>query len=285
MLLADLALGLLFAAAPATGSLSDTGLLAEAEAAYREGMRLQGESLKARQSFARAAACYERLRARGANNAALYTNLAQSYLLAGDLPQALLAYQRGLRLAPNDAHLQDLLEQGRNQVVYAVPGAFGRPPVDNWPPWLPRLSVRFRVVLTALLYTLACVCVTRWWMTRQGRGLWLASMSLSSATFLGIGLAYEAADRRWEHAHPLVILKEDKVFLHKGDGGSYPVYDATNKKWLDAAGAIPPAATPLNRGVEARLRFDKGPWVQIELASGEIGWVRRQEVLVDESAG
>jgi hypothetical protein len=45
--------------------------------------------------------------------------------------------------------------------------------------------------------------------------------------------------------------------------------------------SIPPPATPLFSGVEARLRFEKGDWLQIELASGEIGWIRCKDALID----
>jgi hypothetical protein len=38
-----------------------------------------------------------------------------------------------------------------------------------------------------------------------------------------------------------------------------------------------------NRGVEARLLFARGDWLQIELAGGEVGWVPRRLVLVDET--
>ena len=47
------------------------------------------------------------------------------------------------------------------------------------------------------------------------------------------------------------------ALLRAGNGLSYP----------------PRYETPLNRGVEARLLFARGAWLQIELSGGEIGWV------------
>ena len=40
--------------------------------------------------------------------------------------------------------------------------------------------------------------------------------------------------------------------------------------------------TPLHAGVEGRRLFVRGDWVQIELAGGEVGWLPREHVLVDE---
>jgi hypothetical protein len=37
----------------------------------------------------------------------------------------------------------------------------------------------------------------------------------------------------------------------------------------------------VNRGVEARLLFEREGWAQIELAAGEVGWVPREYLLVD----
>jgi hypothetical protein len=57
------------------------------------------------------------------------------------------------------------------------------------------------------------------------------------------------------------------VLLRRGNGVVFP----------------PRYDTPVNRGVEGRLRFERGGWVQIELSGGEIGWVPRTAVLVDAS--
>ena len=35
-------------------------------------------------------------------------------------------------------------------------------------------------------------------------------------------------------------------------------------------------------GLEGRRLYERGDWLQIQLVSGEIGWVRRDQVLVDE---
>jgi hypothetical protein len=59
---------------------------------------------------------------------------------------------------------------------------------------------------------------------------------------------------------PLVVVAEDGVLLRRGDGLAYP----------------PRYDTPLPRGAEARLRRERGTWLQIELSGGEIGWVPRE---------
>jgi hypothetical protein len=65
------------------------------------------------------------------------------------------------------------------------------------------------------------------------------------------------------------VISDDGVLLRAGNGLSYPAR----------------SETPLNRGVEARLLYVRGDWLQIELGSGELGWVPREYALVDEPDG
>ena len=64
-----------------------------------------------------------------------------------------------------------------------------------------------------------------------------------------------------------MVIARDGVLLRRGNGEVFPTrYE-----------------TPVNRGVEGRLRFERGGWVQIELSGGEIGWVPGDSVSIDRS--
>jgi hypothetical protein len=232
---------------------------------FREGLRLQEQSPKeAREAFREAARRYGELRLRGSHSPALCRNEGNAWLLSGDVARAIVSYRRGLLLAPNDAALRANLAYAREQVAHAAPGGFGRPPIDNRPPWLPRIGPLWLLALTLGLYSAACVLFTRWRMTRRGGMLVVAGVLLAAAVLPGTALALEEWQRREEKAHPLVVIAEDGVLLYKGNGTAYPHYEA-----------------PLSAGVEARLRFERGDWLQIELAGGEVGWVPQKYALVD----
>jgi hypothetical protein len=254
---------LLPAAAP-----PDAEVLRQAESAFQDGVRRRERPTEARQAFARAAEGYEELRRRGAANASLFRDEGDAYLLAGDLPRAILAYRRGLRLAPNDAVLRGNLEHARAQVSRPPPGDLGRPPAELWPPWVPRVPSGVLLVLSLLLYGLGCLSLTRWWMVRQPRLVRLGIFSLVGALFLGGLLAARGLSQREEACHPLVVLADDGVLLRRGNGLSYP----------------PRYETPLNRGVEARLVCARGDWLKVVLAGGETGWVPRRYALLDAEA-
>jgi hypothetical protein len=245
--------------------LSPVELKERGEAAFADGKQHRDDPDAGRPYFRSAAACFEELRHRGARNATLYRNLGHSYLLAGDLPHAILSYQRGLRFAPGDADLNAGLNVARERVIYPSGSRLGRAGPAGQGSLLARVRGDWLVAGALLLYVCACICGTRWLMTRRGGLLAGALVSLPGA---GLLTALAATEARGHAAGPLVVIAEDGVLIRKGDSLSYPArYE-----------------TPINRGVEGRLLSERGNWLQIELSGGEAGWVMREYVLVNEDS-
>jgi tetratricopeptide (TPR) repeat protein len=256
---------MLAALPPVSESPSAPDLFHQAEAAFQEAVQRRDNPPEARRLFRESAEHYEQLRRQGVCSAALYLNQGNAYLLAGDLPHAILAYRRGLQLDPNDRGLQYALAHARDQVIYPPSSALGRPAVEHWPPWLPRPTAGPLLALLAVLYGLGCLGLTRWWMTRNGKLLWLGGIVLTGALLPVGGLALLAYQDGQARRQPVVVIARDNVHLHRGNGSNYPLSQAD----------------PLNRGVEARQLHVRGDWLQVELAGGEVGWLPRSAVLVD----
>jgi hypothetical protein len=249
-------------------SISDVDLLARAEAEFQQGIELRGRSAEATRHFRSATDCYVELRERGHMVAPLCRNAGNAAWLAGDLPLAILSYRQALRLAPRDHEAETNLAFAREQVAYAQNGAFARPAADQRP-YAHLVSPLAFLLLGLAFWSLASWATTRWFMTRDPKHRMLAGLALLGAVVALVTLFVDRRHSLDEAAHPLVVIAEDGLLLRKGNGLSYP----------------PRVATGLNRGVEARLVYDKGDWLQIELSSGEVGWVARKAVLVDEIAG
>jgi hypothetical protein len=240
-------------------------LVKQAESAFAEGVRLRDDAARARPYFRRAAECFEDLRQRGVANAVLYRNLGNAWLLAGDLPQAILSYRRGLRLTPGDRDLRAALAEARALVVYPAGSSLGQPRPAGRPPWLPYPSPRWLFFAAVACYALACAVLTRWLMLRNRKHLTIGINLVIAAALLTIGTGVLGHWQGQESARPLVVIADDGLLLRKGDNLQFP----------------PRYPAPVNKGVEARLLFTRGDWVQIELAGGEVGWVPRQFVLID----
>jgi hypothetical protein len=201
---------------------------------------------------------------RGYNEIVLYRNEGNAWLLAADLPKAILAYRHGLALESADWHLQDCLEFARSRVVYHQPENLGRPPVASaW--WLIMHAVYFPglVGLTLSAAALGSFALMSWWGFGGRRMVYIVTTLFGFAAVFGGGTACRAWEYRQAQATPAVVVTHDGVMLRSGNGSSYPVK-------FDAA---------LNRGVEAQLLFTRGDWLQIELMTGEAGWVPRQAVV------
>src|ERR1700680_1724659 len=101
------------AADVAPAGMSNFEIAQHAEEEFRLGAEQRGDRDRAVPHFRSAAAFFDELRRRGANNPELYRNLGNACLLADDLPRAVLSYRRGLRLAPADADLLAGLDEAR----------------------------------------------------------------------------------------------------------------------------------------------------------------------------
>ena len=246
-------------------SLDDDELARRAEEGFARGLARREQGEKSRGLFREAARDFEELRRRGARNALLERNLGNACLLAGDLPRAILAYRRGLRLAPGDRTLQRNLALARRRVVFLEGSALGRPPEGLRPAWLPS-APRALFALAVLAHACLCACLTRWYMVR--RGPWL--VAALAALVVALGTTLMLIGSFWlEPARRVVVIASNGVLLRKGNGKSFP----------------PRFDTALNAGVEASLLYRQEGWLQIELSGGEVGWVPASEVVVEEEEG
>jgi hypothetical protein len=245
--------------------MADSDLLEQAEAAFQEGVGSRASPGEARPLFRRAAGFYEALQQRGYDNTDLDRNLGNAYLLSGDLPRAILAYRHGLRLAPADRELGQNLDYARNQVAYPTADRLGHPAPATWArlaAWLGTPSL----IAASLCYLAGCLAFARWLARRPQSVPWAAIALVVVAALAGAFWFWEVRPQE-AAARPLAVIARDGVQLRVGNGRSYPArYE-----------------TPLNRGVEARVLFERGDWLQLELSGGEIGWVPRADVVVDSS--
>jgi hypothetical protein len=273
-LVAPVLIGLMLTLAAEPAQRTPDDFRAEAEATFAHAVQqATNQPNEARFCFGCAAAQFDKLQRSGIASPALSRNLGNAWLLARDpndpadrsLPQAILAYRQGLRLDPANQDLHRNLEFARQQVNYPAPGTFGLPAIDHRPPWLPRWP-GVLLGLAATAYAISVLGLARWWMVRRSHWLTVAGCSFAFALLFAAGLAVETWQIREETQHPVVVIAQDGVQLLIGNGSRYP----------------PRYETPVNRGVEARLRYDRGNWLQIELGTGEIGWVPRHAVLLDQ---
>ncbi len=194
---------------------------------------------------------------------AFFLNWGNAAFLGNQLPEAILAYRRGLRLDPNDQRLGDNLEYARAQVQYSF-GDTGAP--EALPSWLRRLPP-YPILLAALLcYGVALWQWTAWFMHRQRTNGMRGSFFLLCGLLLAAILWHQHDRASFEERFPMVVVVEDRTPFLKGNGPSY---------------ARHPDLPVLARGMEARLLHERGNWLQIQFSTGEMGWIPKASALVD----
>jgi hypothetical protein len=239
--------------------------ITDADLLFRRGVQQLAQPTTAgaaAREFAEAATRYQRAGAYGSPT--LQRAAGNANFLASDLPHAIAAYRRGLRLDPGDAKLQTALAYTRGQVQYPPApdlAALMHPERDYWPGWL---SLRRLGVYAFVLYFAACLAATRWRMTRRRRWLTAGALALALAAVPAVGSVVLWQRERYDQAAPVVVVARDCP-LRVGNGPDYPPR-------LDA---------PLPRGAEARVLFGRGGWLQVELVSGVVGWLPRDAVVGD----
>lgn len=249
-------LTLLLSAAPAFAA-SPEEALTEAERAFAEGVELRNDSDRAKVAFARAAASYDDLWARGHHTPELALTRSRAHRLAGNLPHGMAALHDGLAVARFSRPLQVELADARARVLFPIEGelnAQGRPrqartvstrmsPADAW-------------VAAGLLWLLVCAGAARFAMTRNAFWLVFAALWMIALVSLGALWLQDSRQRERDESLPLLVVTDD-VQLRKGNADEYPA-------------RIEPA---LPKGAEVRELSRRGGWVQVQLPGGMIGWI------------
>jgi len=225
------------------------------DAAFHRGVRERANAAEARPAFAEAAKGYrEYWHHKHQRGIALAWGRA-SYL-AGDLPSAIAAFRSGLHYYPADAELLAGLRFCRAEATSL--GAASVPPEGLRQRFTPGQRLAFAVLaMTFFAFGLLCQFTVRW----RSSVAWM---------FIGILGLVTTAVLEWQCqreiavdlAQPPCVVRFDTP-LRTGNGESYA--------------PLLPALLP--RGTEARELARRGGWVQVQLESGEIGWLP-EEMLV-----
>lgn len=153
--------------------------------------------------FPQAIARYEEVMASHGFSVSVLFNLGNSYAQTGQVGRAVLNYERGLRLAPDDADLQ-----GNLQLLRREKGLFAEPP-QGWQPFLLLSLDRWALLALTALLLLAV------WRLAALKLPWARKYHLSiSLLFVTVLLlATTATAVRYRSFNPSVVLADDARLL------------------------------------------------------------------------
>lgn len=207
--------------------------------------------------FRRAEQGFSALIDEGLATPALYTNLGNAALQAGDLGQAVLAYQRALRLDPSATTARQNLAHLRSQLPDWVPRPSGSEGVESLLVYR-RIPSSLRSLLAAGCFALAAFCVVV--SQRRTEGPWRGLAIVIGLAWLGL-LASVVLDGSGDEGEAAVLTA-----------------DETPARSSDAAMAPLAFPDPLPQGVEVERLEVRGDFARIRLANGRDVWVRSSSV-------
>lgn len=219
-------------------------------------IRQQADSAYLRKEFAQAAELYNQILASGSTSAEVLYNLGNSYFRLGDIPLAILNYERALRLAPSDDDIIMNLRLANLQVkdkIEVLPEVL---PVRIWNYLMDLLSMDqwawasvfalILVVCGALIYFISPT--PTWKMTGFFSGL----------TFVLILTVCVAG--AW-HQHK-ILLNDDRAVITAPTLNAHAAPDATSGLLF-----------VVHEGTVVQVTQEMGGWFRIKLKDGNVGWV------------
>ncbi|MFO0874818.1 MAG: tetratricopeptide repeat protein [Phycisphaerales bacterium] len=188
---------------------------------------------------------------------ALWYNLGNARLQAGDLGEAIAAYLEAQRLVPSDPRLAANLSAARARCQDRLPADRGR---GSWSSAMaarnaisPATRLWAAIAAQALFWTLLAV--------RRVRLVPLAAIIAAGVATLLLG-ATVAVDMMVSRDRTQAVLVVDDAILRKGNGEGFD----------------PAITARLGSGVELRVLEERPGWLRVRLPEGSEGWLRSEQV-------
>jgi len=189
------------------------------------------------------------------HNAKLYYNLANAYLLKGDIGQAILNYRRAEGLDGGDANIQKNLAFARSRRIDQVPVKTEQQVMRTLLFWHYDLATKTRLLGTHL--AMAAVCLSLTVMVWRGR----SSPAILAAVIAAILVVCLAGSVSVEVLHKAGkaygVITAGKVVARQGDGPNYPES----------------FTAPLHAGTEFELIERRPGWLHIRLTDDRDTWI------------
>ena len=194
---------------------------------------------------------------------ALYYNLGNAYYRLGKIGKAILNYERGLKLAPDNEDLLYNLKVVKARTVdriREVPKLFI---VEWWEILITALSTTTWQIIVLLFYLIFIVSVTLYFVTKSGSvqrmTIYTALTGLIAAIFFSIILF---ANVHRETSSNFAIIVSPTVSAKQSPN------ETSNDRFV------------IHEGLKVDVREDFGQWYKIKLSDGKVGWVPKNSLEV-----
>lgn len=201
---------------------------------------------------------WQSITARGETSGELEFNLGNAFFRRGDVPRAILHYERARKLLPNDKDIQQNLVLSNRGTIDQIPPALRLGVWNYFDKFRDAASPQSLVSLMLILNLLLVVAFGLKLFGKLGYQAIFKQIAVASA----IGLCATAFWYGWRSA--AVAEEHAIVIAEKSDVYSSPAETSTQ-------------LFSLHEGTKVKLGEALAEWVAIELPDGRKGWMPKQD--------
>lgn len=228
----------------------------QANDAFRKANSLTDDSESAGKYYNQAILSYEKIIDQGGiSNSKLFYNLANAYLLKGDLGRAILNYRNAESLDRSDADIQKNLTFARSQRLDKVEVTAGKKVMERLFFWHYDYSMSAKLLAGCVCFAIVCLAVTvRLWFPAVGGTVVLSVI----AAIVTVGLVVSVGVDRYVRVNERCgVIIAAEVDARQGDGAGYPLS----------------FEEPLHAGTEFDLLEQRPGWLHVRLTNGNDAWI------------
>ena len=246
-------------AAPTDAALTKEqtySLFEKANQAFRQANAIADDPDRTKRLYEDAILNYEKIISDGqVKNPKLYYNLANAYLLNGDIGNAILNYRRAETLDKADTNVQKNLAFARSRRVDTVTVKSEQRILQTLFFWHYDFAVRTKFLLACVFFAIVCIALTV--MTWRSRAAPLVVTGVICGFLTICFLTSVVIESRVRANRVSGVITAEKVIARQGDGRNYP------ESFMD----------PLHAGTEFDLLERRSGWLHVRLSDNSDGWI------------
>ena len=210
-----------------------------------------------KEAYDSAAFYYEEALNQGCVNSSLYYNTGNSYFRLGKIGKAILNFERGYRLKPNDPDIKANLLFARKNIIDEIQktdqGVFVK--FMNYLHNL--IPLKSKLIISITLLFLISLGYTITLFLQGNRKLWILYLTLlTTIMFFGFGLSSAIKINSLENNHSAIILKKSADAQNAPDGTK--------------------TLFTIHEGTKVKVIKHIGKWYFVSLANGVSGWIKSE---------
>ena len=221
----------------------------------------QADPDKAKELYQQSILRYRKVIEQGnVKNSDLYYNIANGYLLKGEVGRAILNYRRAQQFNDADPELIGNLAYARSLCIDQIPIKTQEKVMQTLFFWHYDFSLKSRFIVAAIFWSITCLIITlKILVKRKSNPAILLAMVCLLITLAFVGSVIYETSR--QTAAVQGVITADSTIARQGDGLNYP------ESFKE----------PLHSGTEFDLLEKRNNWLKIQLNNGDSAWISASE--------